>query len=442
MEKYMDLWNKVLDQAENEYETQVFTELFSDCIYNSFKNGYIYILAPNEFAKSRIMKLYIKKIDQFLENVCDENIKIKFVTEADIKKEEPVVVKSTSKSTYSNNLSQNLTFDNFVVGESNNFAFRMAMKIADQPGGFIANPFYIFGSVGLGKTHLMHAVGNYILDVDLTKNILYIKADRFIEDYSKFCKGEFKEYEEKYRTLDVLLIDDIQVLEIGKKSQLEFFKFFDILCSEQKQIIITSDRPAHELKLMERLTSRFTAGLTVDIKTPNLEHRKSILKRKTQELSVEDIDDEVLHYIASNFTSNIRELEGAFVRVKHYCEAFNSPITLEITKEALTGLINNQKINEQHNEKNFVKVQDIVADFYNLTVADLISPKRQANIVLARHIAMYILKTNYGLSYKKIGSLFSGRDHSTVISGCERIENELKLSGDLQMAVSTIMKKL
>lgn len=321
------------------------------------------------------------------------------------------------------------------------FAFRLAMKIADQPG-VVANPFYIFGSVGLGKTHLMQAVGNYILDTDINKQVLYVKADQFIEDYTKFCKNEMPDFDNKYRNLDVLLIDDIQVLEIGKKSQLEFFKVFDLLAQDNKQIIITSDRPANELNIMERLTSRFAAGLTVDIQTPNLDHRVNILRRKVLETTNLEVEDAVLNYIAAEFTSNIRELEGAFTRVLYFCTAVNIPITLENAQEALGPLLNNKRISKNHNESNFSKVQDVVASYFTITIDDLIGTKRQAKFVLARHVAMYILKNTYGLSYKKIGSLFSGRDHSTIISGCDKIEQELKINEDLKLALETIMQKV
>ncbi len=321
------------------------------------------------------------------------------------------------------------------------FAFRMAMKIADQPG-MVANPLYIFGSVGLGKTHLMQAIGNYILDIDINKQVLYVKAEQFREDYTNFCKGTMPDFNEKYRNLDVLLIDDIQVLEIGQKSQLEFFRVFDLLFNENKQIIITSDRPSNELNIMERLTSRFSAGLTVDISTPNLDHRVNILKRKVLESTELLIEDAVLEYIASIFTSNIRELEGAFTRVLYFCTTCDIPITLENAQEALSSLINNRRISNSHNESNFSKVQDVVASFYNISIDDLTGSKRQAKFVLARHIAMYILKTNYGLSYKKIGSLFSGRDHSTIISGCDKIEQELKINSDIKLAIETINKKI
>ncbi len=434
------MWNSVLEQAELLYDEVTFTELFSACKYNKFESGYIYIVTPNEFIKSKLSKFHYNKINEIVSKITTEKVMLKFVLESELV-EKPVIQTNSLISPHAHNLRHNYTFENFVVGESNRFAFNYALKVADQPG-MVANPLYIFGNVGLGKTHLMQAVGHFILENDINKRVIYVKADQFIEDYTKFCKGKMDDFQDKYRNLDVLLIDDIQVLEIGQKSQIEFFKVFDILSSDNKQIIITSDRKADDLKLMARLTSRFSAGLNVDIQTPNLNHRVSILKKKVLELTNLPISDDVLEYIASIFNNNIRELEGAFTRVLYYCEAINLEINLENAQEALGPLISNKKISSSHNETNFVKVQDVVSSFFEITMDDMIGSKRQAKIVLARHIAMYILKTKYGLSYKKIGSLFSGRDHSTIINGCDRIEQELKVNGDIKMALDTIMKKI
>ena len=314
MQNYSDFWHHVLDKLEFEFDNDTFNEVFRPCVVHEFKNGYIVVVTPNDYIKTKLNKLYIHKINEIISNlVKDEVVRVKFITKNEIK-EEVIITKPEPnlKNKYRNNLNANYNFNNFVVGQSNMFAFRMAMKVADQPG-VVANPFYIFGSVGLGKTHLMEAIGNYILDNDVNKRVLYVKASEFLEDYGKMCAGNLSNefFNEKYRNLDVLLIDDIQTLELGKKSQLEFFKIFDILYTDNKQIVITSDRPAKELNIMERLTSRFEVGLTVDVQTPSHEHRMDIVKKKLIENGYEQIDDEVCEYIADNFTNNIRELEGA-----------------------------------------------------------------------------------------------------------------------------------
>ncbi|MFI3252694.1 MAG: chromosomal replication initiator protein DnaA [bacterium] len=442
IDNYVKLWNSVLSAAEQEYDEQTFNEIFSCCEYKKFEQGYLYVVTPTQYIQNKLNRFHINKINEIISKLTEENVKFKFLLQSELEElENAKVPVQDIKNLYRNNIRTSFSFDNFVVGQSNMFAFRMAMKIADQPG-IVANPLYIFGSVGLGKTHLMQAVGNYILDSDINKQILYVKADQFIEDYTKFAKGIMPDFEDKYNNLDVLLIDDIQLLEIGQKSQVQFFKVFDLLANQNKQIIITSDRPSHELNIMDRLTSRFSAGLTVDVATPNLDHRVNILKRKVLESTELEVDEDVLEFIASIFTNNIRELEGAFTRVLYFCSTLNIKMNLENAKEALASLINNKRISNSHNETNFTKVQDVVAAFYNITINELTGSKRTAKFVLARHLAMYILKSNYGLSYKKIGSLFEGRDHSTVMSGCERIENELKTSEDLKMAFDTIVKKI
>ena len=445
MKNYSDLWNEVLDKLEIEFDNDTFNEVFRPCSFHEFKNGSIVILTPTEYIKTKLNKLYIHRVNEIVSRLSlDEIVRVKFITKNEIKIENSISIPEQNLTTkYRNNLNANYNFNNYVVGQSNMFAFRMAMKIADQPGE-VANPFYIFGSVGLGKTHLMEAIGNYILDNDATKRVLYVKASEFLEDYSKMCTGSFdnEKFNEKYRNLDVLLIDDIQTLELGKKSQLEFFKIFDILYSDNKQIVITSDRPAKELNIMERLTSRFEVGLTVDIQVPSLEHRINIIKKKLAENGYENIDEEVYEFIASYFTNNIRELEGAITRLVNYCITCELEINLENTKEALAALISNSNKTKPSNNDYYTEIIGIVADFYNIKMEDVIGNKRQGNIVLARQIAMYILKTKFGLAYKKIGTFFGGKDHSTVINAVEKIENEIKNNGDVKLAVDAIIKKI
>ena len=444
MQNYSNFWNQVLDKLEFEFDNDTFNEVFRPCVVHEFKNGYIVVLTPNEYIKTRLNKLYIHKINDILTTLIkDEVVKVKFITEDEI-----VDVPNPTKpeiliNKYRNNLNANYNFNNFVVGQSNMFAFRMAMKVADQPGE-VANPFYIFGSVGLGKTHLMEAIGNYILDNDVNKKVLYVKASEFLEDYGKMCSKNLSNefFNEKYRNLDVLLIDDIQTLELGQKSQLEFFKIFDILYSENKQIVITSDRPAKELNIMERLTSRFEVGLTVDVQIPNLEHRINIVKKKLAENGYENIPLDVCEYIADNFSNNIRELEGAINRLIHYCLACNLDIDLDSTKEALAAIISNGNKTKYSSNDYYTEMIGMVADFYSISFEDITGTKRQSKIVLARQIAMYILKNKYGLAYKKIGSFFGGKDHSTVMSSVEKIENEIKQNSDLKLAIDTIVKKL
>ncbi len=453
MQKYINLWDRVLQELENTINEDTFSEVFSGLneIYK-FEKGFLYIICPVEFNKTRIEKYYKGQIDELLQKFSQENIKIKICTKEDIENEikQNQIMEIGLKP---GDLNATYTFKNFVVGDSNRFAFRTALKVACQPG-MVANPLYIFGGVGLGKTHLMQAIGNEIIDNDINKKILYIKADTFMEDYRKAAIKErkndnlyvdpFEEFNNKYRNIDCLLIDDIQILSGAQKSQTEFFKLFDILSNSNKQIVITSDCPAKELNIMDRLTSRFESGLTIDIKVPNLNHRIEILKQKlTSEISnCDSVDDEVLSFIASSFTSNIRELEGALKRVIFYCIMNEYDITVDSAKEALDALLEKNKKTHSLDENNFDRVLSIVADYYNISVDDLIGKKRQAKYTQPRHIAMYIIKKLYDLPYKQIGDIFGKRDHSTVLSACEKIQNEINNKEDLRIAVENIIKKV
>jgi chromosomal replication initiator protein len=273
------------------------------------------------------------------------------------------------------NINTSYTFDSFVVGNSNRLAYTSAIKVADQPG-IVANPLYIFGDVGLGKTHLMQCVGNYILEGDMNKRVLYVKTDQFVEEYVRHAsKKKFDEFNDKYRNVDVLLVDDIQFLSGKDQSQNEFFKLFELLHGQQKQIVITSDRSANELKdIMSRLTSRFEWGVTVDINRPDLDHRIKILRKKlmAETSNAELIPDDVIEYIASVFDNNVRELEGALKRVLFYCTAFNIDFTVKNAEAALENLVK-PRINDSFLSENKIKnIMSVVSDYYRISTSDLI----------------------------------------------------------------------
>jgi len=448
MSIYDELWQKILVELENTLEEETFQDTFEQLkTTHKYANGNVFILVPNDFIKNRINQFYLLKINELAEFYHDEKIRFKFVTEKELLPEDILVSpeRNIERKYRTGNLNATYAFDNFVVGKSNNFPFRMAMKVADQPG-MVANPLYIFGDVGLGKTHLMQAIGNYILDSNVEARVLYIKADSFIEDYTTHVRQDrMQEFYLKYHDLDVLLVDDIQILAGAQKSQMEFFKLFDLLYQQNKQIVITSDKPASELKdIMSRLTTRFEVGLSVDIQVPDQELRIEILKRKllSESSEVYEIDPEVLEFIAASFVTNIRELEGALKRVLFYALANNLELSLDVAKEALEPLLKTKKHSNSLNENNYDKIQSLVSDFYGITVDDLIGKSRKSKYVLPRHIAMYLIKDNYNLPYATIGNLFGGRDHSTVLAACEKIDNELKLDQSLKVAIKTINKKI
>lgn len=439
MNEYQVLWNDTLEKLSQNLSDLTFNQTFKDVKHVvKEENGVISVLAPNHFTKTKINTMYVKQIAEILSTLTTKKLKFKFITEEELIVNKPVQPAFTKFSKH--NLNENYTFESFIVGDSNRLAYISAMKVADNPG-IAANPLYIFGSVGLGKTHLMQAIGNYISETDLNNKILYVQANEYLEDYVKATRDKkMQAFEEKYEELDVLLVDDIQMLEKGKNSQDEFFKLFNNMINRQKQIVITSDCPASKLNgIMERLTDRFKSGMTVDIKQPELNQRINILKRKLAETSEMTIDDEVINYIAENFTNNVRELEGALTRVLWVAEVYGSKPTLATAVEALDILLKAKKPNLNQNYEDALSV---IANMYGISVVDLLGNSRSAKYVLPRHISMYILKNHYKLTYSKIGSILNGRDHTTVMNGCTKIENDLKTNEQLKMAIDSILKKV
>lgn len=438
MEKYQNLWNQTRDILSESFAESTFNEIFGDVkkVIN-FDNGVIYVLTPSTFIKTKINNIYTKKINGILASLTDERVKFKFVCEGEINQKK--VVKEQVKIS-KNNLNENYTFESLVVGEANRLGYITSMKVAEQPGMFV-NPLYIFGGVGLGKTHMMQAIGNYILDNNLDANILYVQANDYISDYFKAIQSKnMTTFYEKYENLDVLLVDDIQMLSEKSKTQEEFFKLFNEMINHQKQIVITSDSPAKKLSgIMPRLTSRFQMGISVDIHQPDLQQRVNILKRKLAENSTKTIDEKVLVFIAENFIDNVRELEGALNRVLWYSELENVEPNIELAQEALDILIRTQK---QKIDNNYSDALSVIANMYNITMTDLVGKSRNAKFVLPRHIAMYILKSHFNFTYSKIGSILNGRDHTTIMNGCNKIEDELKTNSELKMAIDTILKKV
>ncbi len=452
MDNYENLWEKIKSKLQITLEDDAFNETFGS-IKNVFKvvNNNIYLVAPNSFVKSKIDAFYLNRLNAMLNDLVTEKHMFKIITKEQASEELSKTAYNVNspeqglENKYKTGLNNLYTFDNFVVGASNRLAYTSSIKVADQPGA-IANPLYIFGDVGLGKTHLMQCIGNYILENDVNKRVLYAKTDQFIEDYAKATQRKsFDEFSKKYENVDILLVDDIQFLAGKTQSQLEFFKIFEKLKENNKQIVITSDRPAPELfDIMSRLTSRFQWGLSVDINRPNLDHRILILKKKLQAETSDPnlIPDSVLEYVASIFDNNVRELEGALKRVLFYCTAFDYAFTIPNAEESLKNLINSKNIsNKSINDGNFNTVLDIVSSYYHITSTDLLSNKRQKQYVFPRQVSMFILKEVYDLTYKKIGQIFNNKDHSTVIYSIEQITNDIQTDHDKKTDIEKLLIK-
>jgi chromosomal replication initiator protein len=440
------IWHDIKSQLAEELEPSTFEEMFASIegVYE-IKNNYLYIMVDNDFVKKRIEMLFLKKLNRMLEHHVSEKHEFRFITQEEAAERMKLKESDTAvQEDYKTNLNPTYTFNNFVVGLSNRLSYMSATKVADQPG-VVANPLFIFGDVGLGKTHLMQAVGNYVLENDINTKVRYIKADQFVEDYVRHAhKKKYAEFFEAYENIDVLLVDDIQFLAKKEKSQEEFFKLFEHLYQQQKQMVITSDRKASDLKdIMNHLTNRFAWGVTVDINRPDLEHRIKILEKKlnaeTNDTSI--MPKKVIEYIASVFDNNVRELEGALKRVLFYCTAFNYEFTVKNAELALENLVK-----PKANSRDFMKqrVQNCLsatAAYYKISVSDLISKKRTRNYLYPRQVAMYLVKHLYDLPYKRIGLYFSNRDHSTVMHSVEKITSEIPLDSNVRIDVEKLLIK-
>lgn len=417
------------------------------------ENNYIYVIVKDALTKLMIEKFNSRRMDQIIQEKLDEKYGFKFISEIDAKNEEnspKVTIASPVSSNFDRSnrkLRAEFTFDNFVIGESNRFAYTTAMKVAENPNS-ILNPLYIFGDVGLGKTHLMMAIGHYILDQDINVNLVYTSAQQFVEDYFVYTKKDTQNIEffyDKYRSADVLLIDDIQFFENKPGTQEEFFKVFDYLHENNKQIVVTSDRPANELKIMSRLKSRFAWGMPVDIKAPDVSLRIKILRRKLEFMlsNPNDVPDDCLQLIAETFSSNVRELEGALRRYVTYCVSMNLPFNIDSVYLALDGIMPNKKekaLSETDQKvKNLIK---IVSAYFKISEEDLVSISRKPNLVYARNICYYIAKIELSLPLAKIGQYFNKKDHTSISYGIDKIKEQINSDVNVKNDISFVKDKL
>ena len=451
------LWSKVLSNIK---EKETITALayqtwFLNTSLYKIENSEATIVVPMEIYRTKLNNYYLQDIIDSLQKETNQKYDINFILADEIPSKENIstIVVDNSNSNlekieyhHNSNLNKKYTFDNYVVGNSNKIAHAAAVAVAESPGE-LYNPLFIYGASGLGKTHLMQAIGNYIED-KYNKKVLYITPDEFIEDFSKISRKDndnnydYAEYfKNKYRALDVLIIDDIQFLATAQKTQEEFFHTFNILHHDKKQIIISSDRSPDDLKSLElRLRTRFTWGLPIDIYPPELELRKNIIKKKIEaSTTLPEIDEMVIDYIASNMTSDVRKLEGAINRlmIESWTMGYDK-ITLPIAIEALKPMID--KGTSEFN--NILRVQKAVADNYQISVDDIKSKKKSANIVNARQIAMYLARDILSEPFEKIGLEFGGRDHTTVMFAYNKIKDEINLRPELKGVIDKIKESL
>ena len=453
MNEIKDRWNEIKEMIRDEYDLTAisFNNWVKPLQFYKVENDIVTILIPS--AQARLLK-YIQKnyylcFKATISELMNHEYDIIFIAEEDAVADEKEAegTPEQPKKNRNNlkheaaNLNNKYKFDTFVVGNNNKFAHSAALAVAESPGEAY-NPLYLYGGAGLGKTHLMHSIGHFVLEQNQQKKVLYVTSEQFtnevIESIRSGNAAVMTKLRDKYRTVDVLLIDDIQFI-IGKEStQEEFFHTFNVLHSAGKQIIISSDKPPKEMEtLEERFRSRFEWGLIADIQPPDYETRMAIL-RKNAEMYDKEIDDEIIQYIATNIKSNIRELEGALNKVMANARLNKQELNLALAEDALKDVI----YPDQVRELSPALIIDVVAEHFNISKEDITSKKRNSEYVLPRQIIMYLCRHLTDTSLQMIASYLGKKDHTTVIHGVEKIEEKLKTDEDLENKIETIKKKL
>ncbi len=444
-----NIWNSFLTKMEKELTPILYDMWFSETKLIELTEEYAKILVPLSLHKKHLKENYYDVIEKNFTDITGSIFKFEFVTEEDLNN--VAVIDSAelgvpSNSLFQSNLDPKYTFESFISGSSNKFAKATALAVAEQPG-MMYNPLFIYGNSGLGKTHLLHAIGNYIKN-NSNKKVLYVTTDNFMNEFIEIYREENKNninllnsFKKKYRDVDVLMIDDIQFLETAYSTQKEFFNTFNELYTNNKQIIITSDRSPDDLKKLEdRLRTRFVWGLIVNILPPDYQLRMNIIDKKIDSNNMNQIfPQNVKEYIANNCIGDIRKLEGAITRIIAYATIMNgSEINIELATEALKDYFG-----FNNTTKNKIElVQKLVAQNYNITVDELKSKKRNSEITIPRQIAMYICRNYLDESLVRIGLEFGGKDHTTVIHACNKIKKEILNDDSINLEIQKVINKL
>jgi len=446
LENIDDLWGKTLNVIEKKISKPSFETWLKSTKAIALDKNTLIVEAPNDFAREWLDGNYKEILTEILYELIGENMTLKFVIpESNL--DDPVMVPPANKKTAKPDiitdsaqhmLNPKYTFDTFVIGSGNRFAHAASLAVAEAPAKAY-NPLFIYGGVGLGKTHLMHAIGHYVLEHTPMAKVVYLTSEKFTNEFINAIRDNRPDdFRNKYRNVDILLIDDIQFLAGKESTQEEFFHTFNTLHEENKQIIISSDRPPREIPTLEdRLRSRFEWGLITDITPPDLETRIAILRKKAKADGL-DIPNEVMLYIANQIDSNIRELEGALIRVVAYSSLENKDINADLAAEALKSIIPSSK-------PRVITIQDIqrvVGEQFGIKLEDFSAKKRTKSIAFPRQIAMYLSRELTDFSLPKIGEEFGGRDHTTVIHAHEKISNLIKTDPQFQKQIQELESKL
>lgn len=445
-----DKWSEILDMLKKEHDltTVSFDTWIKPLEVYNVEDNKVYLLTPDENISIKYLhKKYYYALKASIQEVTGEMLDLEFIHPSDLNNLKPG--KSISSSTNSAsiekkidaNLNPNYTFDNFVVGANNNYAHAYSLAVAESPAEMY-NPLFIYGGVGLGKTHLMHSIGNFILDRNPDANVRCVTSEVFTNEVISAIRSDnpsaIADFRNKYRNLDVLLVDDIQFIIGKERSQEEFFHTFNTLKELNKQIVISSDKPPKDISTLEdRLKTRFQMGLTVDISSPDYETRMAIIKKKA-ELEGYNISDDIFEYIASHIKSNIRELEGALTKIVAFSRVSKQTVDLNFAKEVLKDIISP----DEKKELNVELIISVVAEHFNVNPDDLASKKKNKEIVFPRQIAMYLCRHLTETSLKQIGTVLGKKDHTTVMYAIEKIEKDILTNESTKNVVEILKKKI
>src|SRR5512141_2874712 len=438
-----EIWNKVLSIIESKVGDSVFSLWFKPIRLSQLKEHIATLEIPNRFFKEWIEDSYPNLIKDSLENVVGYSVTLKYrVEEKQDTTQQKIIsqlenkrIRLANKGVY---LNPKYTFENFITGNSNQFAHAAAIAVAESPGKTY-NPLFIYGGVGLGKTHLMHSIGNKVMTGKHDFSVLYVSSEQFTNEVVSAIRHEkMSELKEKYRNLDLLLLDDVQFIANKTATQEEFFYTFNALYEKQKQIVISCDRPPKEISdVTDRLRSRFNMGLIADIQPPDIETKIAIICKKAEMMEIRNIPPEVANFLATRIKSNIRDLEGSLIRIAAQASLTGEEINLETTKKILKDII--------HDDERPITtemIQKIVCEFYNLSLSDIKAKRRTKDIALPRQVAMYLSKQVTNSSLSDIGKNFGGKDHATVIYACKQIHERKMKDETFSRMLENLVQKL
>ncbi len=437
-----ELWDETLQTIKEQLSRPSYDTWLKSTRPLALKNGVLLVEAPNEFARDWLETRYAELIEQVLENITSSPLEVKFTIstteEADPQRTSRQRKSLSDEPSTSSYLNPKYTFETFVVGDSNRFSHAASLAVAEAPAKAY-NPLFIYGDVGLGKTHIMQAIGHYIISHNKDLQVVYVSSETFTNELINSIRDDKTvDFRNKYRNIDILLVDDIQFLAGKERTQEEFFHTFNALHESNRQLVISSDRPPRDIPtLEERLRSRFEWGLITDIQRPDLETRIAILRKKAS-LERFNVPNEVIVFIANQIQSNIRELEGALTRVIAYGAMKNSPVTVELAQEALKEILALTK----PQPITIDLIQKKVASFYSINPKEMLSKKRTSNIAFPRQVAMYLTRELTDTSLPQIGEAFGGRDHSTVMHAYSRIVDKLEKDISFNSTIDKLINQI